>query len=96
MSIRLFNPDSSKWAVTYFSSAFANFTPATWTGGKTCDGNIVLKMPQKAPGRDMDGTNRLTFYDVSEDSFNWIGEWVSLDERIIYPFWKITCVKEDE
>lgn len=93
MSIRLFNPDSSKWVVTYFSSAFANFSPATWTGGKTSDGNIVLEMPQKAPGRDMEGTNRLTFYNISEESFDWIGEWISIDETIVYPFWKINCAK---
>lgn len=95
-SIRQFNADSSKWAVTYFSSANANFNPSTWYGGKTENGNIVLSRPQKAPGSGRDGTNRLTFYHISEESFDWIGEWVSEDESIVYPFWKMACIKEDE
>lgn len=96
MSIRQFNPDSSKWAVTYFSTSNASFSPPTWSGGKTKNGDIVLTRPQKAPGSGSPGTNRLTFFDISDDSFNWIGEWVSEDESVVYPFWKIWCVKEDE
>lgn len=95
MSIRQFNADSSRWAVTFFSAANANFTPPTWTGGKTENGNIVLGRPYQTAG-GMDGTSRLTFSGISEESFNWIGEWISEDESVVYPFWRISCVKEEE
>lgn len=61
-SIRQFNADSSKWAVTYFSANNANFNPPGWYGGKTDNGNIVLTRPQQAPGSGTPGTNRLTFF----------------------------------
>ena len=49
-------------------------------------------MPQKAPN-GMDGFSRLTFYDINDDGFKWIGEWVDEAGQITYPFWKIDCTK---
>jgi len=90
-SIRLFNADSSRWYVHYYSSAFAASNLSAWAGNRT-DDKIILSMPQKAPN-GMEGFSRLTFYNISEQGYKWIGEWHNPDTTIIYPFWKIECSK---
>jgi len=93
-SIRMFNSDSSKWYVHYYSSNSVTPKLNTWAGRRS--GNtIVLSMPQKAPN-GMDGFSRLSFYDISSDGFKWIGEWHTPDTTIVYPFWKIECLKRKE
>ncbi len=91
-SIRQFNADSTKWYVHYYSSGGAPAALPTWEGGKTEDDKILLYRDQKAPN-GLEGFYRITFYDISESSFNWIGEWVNSDETIIFPTWKISCTK---
>ena len=44
----------------------------------------------------MEGNYRLTFYDMRETGYKWIGEWVDKGETIIYPTWKIECTKKDK
>ena len=90
-SIRMFNSDSSNWYVHYYSSKSATPKLSTWSGNRKGD-KIVLTMPQKAPN-GMDGFSRLTFYDISDDGFKWIGEWHNPDTTIVFPFWKIECLK---
>lgn len=89
-SLRQYNSDSAEWVVTYFSSSSPT-PPPHWTGGRKGD-KMVLYRPQKSPN-GLDGFNRLTFYDISEQGFKWIGEWVSQDESFSFPFWKIFCEK---
>lgn len=91
-SIRQFIADSSKWYVHYYSSKSPSTTLSTWTGNKKENGNIVLYREQKAPN-GADGFYRLTFYDISESGYKWIGEWVDTTEKIVYPTWKIECKK---
>lgn len=93
-SIRLFNADSAKWYVHYYSSSAITPRLNTWSGNKI-DDKIVLTMPQKSPN-GLDGISRLTFYDISENGFKWIGEWLNLQKTIVYPFWKISCWKKTE
>lgn len=93
-SIRQFNADSSRWYVHYYSSPFASSTLPTWEGNKK-DDKIVLYREQKAPN-GMEGFYRLTFYDMSETGYKWVGEWVDTTEKIIYPTWKISCIKVTE
>ena len=90
-SIRQYNADSSKWYVHYYSSASATPTLSSWEGGKIGD-NIILYKEQKAPN-GMDGFYKITFKDITENGFNWLGEWVTLDESFKYPTWKIYCKK---
>ncbi len=93
-SIRQYQSDSSRWVVSYFSYPSIPSKPGVWWGNEI--GNeIVLKQEQKAPN-GMDGFSKLTFYDISEYGFKWKGEWISTDEKIIYPFWKISCIKRME
>lgn len=89
-SIRQFIADSSKWYVHYYSSGAPTTTLPTWEGGKTNDGNIVLYRDQKAPN-GMEGFYRLTFYDISDKGYKWIGEWTDKTEKVTFPTWKIDC-----
>ncbi|MEO1054754.1 MAG: hypothetical protein AAFX87_29245 [Bacteroidota bacterium] len=93
-SIRQYNADSSKWYVHYYSSAFATPVLSSWEGNKNEKGNIVLYRDQKAPN-GADGYFRLTFSNISDEGFDWAGEWVDLAETIVYPTWKIFCTKQE-
>jgi hypothetical protein len=90
-SIRQFIPDSSRWYVHYYSNGRPQLTLPTWHG-KREDGKIMLYREQKAPN-GMDGFYRLTFSDISEAGYKWVGEWTDTTEQIVYPTWKIDCVK---
>lgn len=91
-SIRQFNTDSSKWYVHYYTSRVAVTHLPTWVGNRSEDGKIILYRNQKAPN-GMEGFYRLTFYDMSKSGFKWVGEWVDKAEKIIYPTWKIECLR---
>jgi len=90
-NIRQYNEDDDLWYVHYYTSAIQPPTLRTWQGGKKND-NILLYNDQKAPN-GMDGKYRITFSEISDNGFNWIGEWVSLDESVVFPTWKIECSK---
>lgn len=90
-SIRQYIPDSSSWYVTFFSSAGPSPSPRTWKGGK--EGNdIILYNNQNAPN-GMEGFYKITFQNISEKGFDWLGAWVDNAETIQYPTWKIFCKK---
>lgn len=92
-SIRQYIADSSRWYVHWFSSKTPTSTFPIWEGNKKDNGNIVLYKEQKAPN----GTNgffRLTFYDMSKSGYKWIGEWVDKTESVVFPTWKIDCVRK--
>lgn len=92
-SIRQYDPDSSRWYVHYYSSNSPSGSLPFWTGKKE-EGKIVLYRPQKAPN-GMDGDSRLTFYNMSKNGYDWVGEWVSQDRTIAYPFWRISCKRKE-
>ena len=90
-SIRQFHPDSSRWYVHYYSSSGVTPILSAWEGNRK-DGKIILYREQKAPN-GMDGFYKINFYDISNEGFKWLGEWVNTDESISYPTWKIDCKK---
>lgn len=90
-SIRQYNADSSSWYVHYYSSASASARLGTWEGGNSGD-DIILYKDQNAPN-GAEGKYKITFSDITEDGFNWIGEWVTPDESVVFPTWKIFCEK---
>ena len=92
-SIRQFIADSSKWYVHYYASASPSVSLRTWEGKKEENGNIVLFNEQKAPN-GTEGYSRLTFYDINDTGYKWVGEWIDKSGNITYPFWKINCVRE--
>ncbi len=89
-NIRVFDAASEQWHVTYFSTPV--YGSGTWSGGMV-EGRIELEQAQVAPGTSIEGINRLTFYNISNDSFDWKGEWLSLDGSAVFPFWRISCRK---
>ena len=93
-SIRQYLTDSSQWYVHYYSTTFPTTTLSTWSGGKVYN-NIILYKDQTAPN-GMEGKYKITFSEISELGFNWLGEWVNLDESFKYPTWKIKCIKRKE
>lgn len=92
-SIRQYDADSARWYVHYYSSAAPATAPLSyWTGNRETD-KIVLYKPQQSP-QGLDGFSRLTFYDYNKNGYKWVGEWISADESIVFPFWKIACERE--
>ena len=89
-SIRQFIADSSKWYVHYYSSISPSASLPTWEGGKTENGNIVLYRDNTAPN-GTEGWYRLTFYDISDSGYKWVGEWTDKTEKVVFPTWKIDC-----
>lgn len=92
-SIRQFNTDSSAWYVHYFTSSGAVSSLPTWEGGTNDNNEIILYRDQAAPN-GFDGFFKIRFYDITEDSFEWLGAWVSIDESVQFPTWKISCQKD--
>ena len=93
-SIRQYDADSTSWYVHYYSNSTPlPVTLPAWKGGKTDEGKIILFRDQTAPN-GMKGFYRITFYDIKENGFKWIGEWTSKDQSIAYPTWKIDCKKK--
>lgn len=94
-SIRQYNSDSTKWYVHYYSSAAPIPTLPSWEGVKDSEANkIVLYKDSPAPN-GTPGNYRLTFSDISEEGFKWVGEWVDKAETMAFPTWKIDCKKRN-
>ncbi|MEM6348197.1 MAG: hypothetical protein AAF927_30225 [Bacteroidota bacterium] len=93
-SIRQYNADSSRWYVHYYSNSVVSPNLSAWEGNLTEDGQIILYKPQTAPN-GMEGFYKITFYEISEQGFKWLGEWVSPDESFKFPAWKIECEKRE-
>lgn len=93
-SIRQFREDSAKWYVTFFPKNDPPVSPRVWSGKKEANEDIVLykdhPLPDGTPGH-----SRLTFYDISSDSFNWVGNWIKFDESVQFPFWMLHCKKAE-
>ena len=94
-SIRQYSKDSLRWYVYYYTSRVVVPQLPVWEGNKNEDGNIVLYKDQKAPS-GMEGYSRLTFYDIDDKGYKWVGEWVDKAETVAFPFWKITCTRKEE
>lgn len=91
-SIRQYNSDSTAWYVTFFSNNVVSPIQRTWKGGTEENGNIVLFLPQKAPN-GMDGFSRLTFQNITDEGFEWRGEWIDSSDQFKMLFWSIDCKK---
>lgn len=91
-SIRQYSQDSARWFVHYYSTT-GSPTPvlSAWEGNRDGD-KIVLYREQAAPN-GMEGFYKITFSDISDKGFNWLGEWVDRAESFSYPTWKIYCKK---
>ena len=91
-SIRQFIADTAHWYVHYYSSSGPTTVLPAWEGNKMEDGKIILYKDQTAPN-GMAGNYKITFSDITEEGFNWLGEWVDKAETFSYPTWRIWCKK---
>ena len=94
-SIRQFNSDSAKWYVHYYASATPTSSLSSWNGGMDRDDKMILYKDQTAPN-GMEGYFKITFSNISDEGFNWLGEWVDKTESFSYPTWKIYCKKNSQ
>ncbi len=88
-NLRLFDPKSKTWKVTYVQINRGHFV-GTWEGRKE-ENKIILKREQKT--RDGDTVlNRLTFYNISKSGYDWVSEIISPDGSV-QANWKQSCKK---
>ena len=92
-SIRQFIADSARWYVHYYSSSKPSGVLGTWEGNIDEIGNMVLYKDSPAPN-GAEGFYKIIFSDISDKGFNWLGQWVSKDDSVSYPLWKIFCTKK--
>lgn len=96
-SIRQYSIDSARWYVHFYSAGRVWPRLNAWEGNLSPEKDkIVLTKDSPAPGSGTPGDYRLTFYDLSEEGFKWIAEWIDKPGSIVYPNWKITCKKRKE
>jgi len=88
-SIRQYSADSSRWYVHYYTNRRVSTVLSVWEGNLE-DGKIILYKDQPAPN-GTEGYFRLTFSDITDDSYKWIGEWVDKSETVVFPTWRIEC-----
>ncbi len=91
-SIRQYDPEQKTWLVHYYATGSPAAPLPYWSGNKEATSLVFLR-DQKAPN-GAEGKFRLRFHEVSATGYKWVGEWVSLDESIVYPTWKIDCRRE--
>ena len=95
-SIRQFSQDSSKWYVYYYSTSKIT-SVSTYSGVKINDDMVLYKSVSDITTPDNKRLYyRLTFSNISDQSFDWRGEWVdpSIEPDSVYAAtWKISCIK---
>jgi hypothetical protein len=89
-NIRIYDAAAEQWQVTFFSMPV--YSSGSWSGGME-ESELVLRQAQKTPGTEFDGHSTLTFFNISESSFDWSGAWVSIDGSVTFPFWRVSCNK---
>lgn len=90
-SIRQFDEVSKQWQVHYYSMGATTGQLPLWQGGKS--GDDLVFMRQQAAPNGMEGFYRLTFSEMTGESYHWQGDWVSTDRSVVYPTWRISCKK---
>jgi len=89
-SLRVYNQATGLWNVSFFGMA-GNHS-GLWTGSR--DGNrIVLTSEQVAPDGSK-ATSRLSFSEITDSSFEWLGERISADGTVT-PNWKISARRRE-
>ncbi len=79
---RIFDKKKGKWIVNYFQT-FPGYVTGVWEGKKEGD-KMIMRAPR---GKN---ESRLTFFNITKGSFDWVGETVAPDGKAA-PFWKISC-----
>lgn len=88
-SLRVYNQATNLWNVSFFGMA-GNHS-GLWTGSRDAD-QIVLTSEQVSTDGSAQ-TSRLSFSQITDSSFEWIGEKISQD-GVITPNWKISARRQ--
>ncbi|MDT0608513.1 hypothetical protein [Croceitalea rosinachiae] len=91
-SIRQFNIETKKWQVHFYATNNPSSPLMTWEGKRNEKGDIILYRNNPSP-QGTPGFYKISFYNIKETGFDWLGEWVNPEETIQYPLWKIFCKK---
>lgn len=87
-NIRIFDPASGTWKVTFFR--MPGYFSGVWEGGMVEDRDMVLK----SQGARADGTpfvNALIFFNITDRGFDWRSETIAGGETKVG--WRSSCVK---
>ncbi|HNP20015.1 MAG TPA: hypothetical protein PKL31_16370 [Fulvivirga sp.] len=91
-SLRLYDPISKSWKVTYAQLGRGYFV-GTWEGGMVGDKMILTQEQTTSTGQKF--ISRLTFSGISNEGFDWISESVFADGKTT-PGWIIHCKKRKQ
>jgi hypothetical protein len=83
--------DAKKCQTPHWSSSVAPVL-GCWEGNRT--GNKIILYREQAAPNGLEGFYKLTFFDITNKGYHWLGEWVDKQESFSYPTWKIFCKKE--
>lgn len=95
-SIRQYHADSASWYVHWYGSASPSTVLSVWEGNATADKDKIILYRDLTAPNGTEGYFRLTFFDMSQEGYEWIGEWTDKAEKIVYPTWKISCTRRRE
>ncbi len=89
-SWRVYNPREELWHVTFLGMPGGH--TGLWKGSRDGD-RIVLTSEQTAPNGTI-STSRLRFSQITDNSFEWLGERITADGTVT-PNWKISARRRE-
>lgn len=78
-NIRAYDQKTKQWHITYFKTPYSS---GIWKGGK--EGNNMVFLQERGKT-----TSRLTFFNISKDSYSWKAESVTDGKTVMS--WQFTC-----
>lgn len=69
INLRIYNPETKQWVLTWLTTKSPK--PSSYTAKSTDSEVVMMSVEKDARGNH----NRITFFDMTEDSFEWKLEW---------------------
>lgn len=85
-NLRIYDPQISKWRVTYFR--MPRYGSGEWQGAQE-EGRLIMRQYRTGTAGEAI-ESRLTFYDITDDGFEWMAQSV-VDGEASDPGWKSSC-----
>jgi len=90
-NVRMFFPNEGVWKVSYFSAP--TYASGEWVGKKQGDDIVLDRTFDRADGTS--SVSRLTFYDISDEGFEWKGESIRGDADPVAT-WTSSCKRRGD
>ncbi len=87
-NIRIYNPEEERWEMSWIDSN--NRKTATYTA--IIEGDTVIMSGRNASGREI----RNTFFNISENSFEWVQQWTFDEGESWVPVSRIRASRRDQ